>query len=131
MIDLTPDSVLWPLLHGMPQRAQFNESWTTAFREVNETFADNIVPFVENGDTIWIHDYHLLLLPAMLRKRLANRRCVRIGFFLHTPFPSDDSFAILPLREDICDGLLSCDLVGLHVREYVEKLLDSAEKVIP
>ena len=125
------DSVLWPLLHGMPHRAQFNESWISAFQEVNETFADYIVPFVENGDTIWIHDYHLLLLPAMLRKRLANRKRVRIGFFLHTPFPSDDSFAILPLREDICDGLLSCDLVGLHVREYVEKLLDSAEKVIP
>ena len=115
----------------MPHRAQFDESWTSAFQEVNETFADNIVPFVENGDTIWIHDYHLLLLPAILRKRLANRRSVRIGFFLHTPFPSDDSFAILPFRENICDGLLSCVLVGLHVREYGEKLLDSAEKVIP
>lgn len=115
----------------MPHRAQFNESWTSAFQEVNETFADNIVPFVENGDTIWIHDYHLLLLPAMLLKRLANRRCVLIGVFLHTPFPSDGSFDILPLREDMCDGLLSCDVVGLHVREYVEKLLDSAEIVIP
>jgi trehalose 6-phosphate synthase len=115
----------------MPHRAQFNENWISAYREVNEIFADNIVPFVEDGDTIWVHDYHLFLLPAMLRKRLANRRRVRIGFFLHTPFPSDDSFSILPLREDICDGLLSCDLVGLHIREYVDKLLDSAEKVLP
>jgi trehalose 6-phosphate synthase len=115
----------------MPHKAQFNESWAVAYREVNEMFADNIVPFVEDGDIIWVHDYHLLLLPAMLRKRLANRRRVRIGFFLHTPFPSDDSFAVLPLREDICDGLLSCNLAGLHIREYVEKLLDSAAKVLP
>ncbi|KAJ5807769.1 Alpha-alpha-trehalose-phosphate synthase (UDP-forming) [Penicillium riverlandense] len=125
------NSVLWPLLHSMPSKAEFNEGWAIAYREVNEMFADNIVPFVEDGDIIWIHDYHLLLLPAVLRKRLANRRSVRIGFFLHTPFPSDDSFAVLPLREDICDGLLSCNLVGLHVREYVEKLLDSAAKVLP
>lgn len=115
----------------MPYKADFNENWAMAYREVNEMFADNIVPFVEDGDTIWVHDYHLLLLPAILRKRLADRRRVRIGFFLHTPFPSDDSFTVLPLREAICDGLLSCDLVGLHVREYVEKLLDSAEKVLP
>ncbi|KAJ5604802.1 Alpha-alpha-trehalose-phosphate synthase (UDP-forming) [Penicillium lagena] len=125
------NSVLWPLLHGLPSRAEFNESWANAYREVNEVFADNIVPFVEDGDIIWIHDYHLLLLPAVLRKRLEKRRRVRIGFFLHTPFPSDDSFAVLPLREEICDGLLSCNLVGLHVREYVEKLLDSAAKVLP
>lgn len=115
----------------MPDKAEFNESWAIAYREVNEMFADNIVPYVKDGDTIWVQDYHLLLLPAILRKRLANRRSVRIGFFLHTPFPSDDSFDFLPLREDICDGLLSCNLVGLHIREYVEKLLDYAAKVLP
>jgi len=125
------NSVLWPLLHGMPDKAEFNDCWAIAYREVNEMFADYIVPYVEDGDIIWVQDYHLLLLPAILRKRLAKRKNVRIGLFLHTPFPSDDSFAALPLREDICDGLLSCNLVGLHIREYVEKLLDSAAKVLP
>lgn len=115
----------------MPFKAQFNESWTAAYREVNEIFADHIMPLVEDGDLIWVHDYHLLLLPGVLRKSLEKRRNVRVGFFLHTAFPREDSFSILPFREAICDGLLSCDLVGFHVREYVDIFLDSAEKALP
>jgi trehalose-6-phosphate synthase len=125
------DSVLWPLLHNMAFRAQFDESWTEAYREVNEIFAEHILPFVEDGDLIWINDYHLLLLPGILRDRLAAKKGVRIGFFLHTPFPTEDTFSILPFREAICHGLLSSDLVGLHVREYVETFLNAAERVLP
>lgn len=123
--------MLWPLLHGLPFRAQFNDNWCDAYIKVNEIFADTIVPHVEDGDRIWIHDYHLMVLPRLLRDRLQDKKDVRIGFFLHTPFPNEDAFAILPLREKICDGLLSCDLAGLHIREYVEKLLDSAAGVLP
>ena len=97
---------------------------------VNEKFADAIAPYAKDGDSIWVHDYHLLLLPRLLRDRLSHLRNIRIGFFLHTPFPSKDAFAILPLREEICDGLLSCDLVGFHIREYVELFLNSAAEVL-
>jgi len=125
------NSVLWPLLHGLPARAQFDENWNEAYINVNKQFADTIVPYVQDGDRIWIHDYHLLLLPRFLRDRLQGKQNVRIGFFLHTPFPSEDAFAVLPLREGICDGLLSCDLMGFHIREYVDIFLNSAAGLLP
>lgn len=124
------NAVLWPLLHRMPEKAQTDTSWSEAYQEVNEIFADNLIPQLEDGDMVWIHDYHLLLLAGALRKRLRGKK-VRLGFFLHTPFPSEDYFSILPFREAICDGLLSCDVVGFHIREYVEDFLDSAQKVLP
>lgn len=73
------DSVLWPLLHRMPEKVRAEESWPMAYREVNEIFADNIVPMVEDDDLIWVHDYHLLLLPGILRERLAKKKNVKIG----------------------------------------------------
>ena len=124
------DSVLWPLLHRMPEKSQSDVRWDDAYKEVNEMFADYIVPYVGDGDAIWIHDYHLLLLPAVLRKRLQNKKNVKIGLFLHTPFPTEDYFSILPFRELICDGLLSCDLVGFHIDEYAKDFLDSASRVL-
>lgn len=125
------DSVLWPLLHGLPARAQFEETWNDAYVKVNKQFADTIAPYVKDGDRIWIHDYHLLLLPRFLRDQLTGVNNVRIGIFLHTPFPSEDAFAVLPLREGICDGLLSCDVMGLHIREYVDIVLNSASGLLP
>ncbi|KAJ9617989.1 hypothetical protein H2204_013219 [Knufia peltigerae] len=72
------NSVLWPLLHRMPEKVRAEESWPMAYREVNEIFADNIVPMVEDDDLIWVHDYHLLLLPGILRERLAKKKNVKI-----------------------------------------------------
>ena len=123
------NAVLWPLLHRMPEKAQSDASWSEAYQEVNEIFCDNLIPHLEDGDIVWIHDYHLLLLAGCLRNRLRGKK-VKLGFFLHTPFPSEDHFSILPFREAICNGLLSCDVVGFHIREYVEDFLDSAQKVL-
>ncbi|KIX06860.1 alpha,alpha-trehalose-phosphate synthase (UDP-forming) [Rhinocladiella mackenziei CBS 650.93] len=126
------NSVLWPLMHRMPDKvsSDFEDAWATAYREVNEIFADNIVPLVEDGDLIWIHDYHLLLLPGILRDRLHKKKGLRIGFFLHTPFPSEDYFTILPFRESICRSLLLCDVVGFHTDQYARDFLDSARIVL-
>ncbi|KAK5322197.1 hypothetical protein LTR70_003878 [Exophiala xenobiotica] len=115
----------------MPDYSRSHVSWSEAYLEVNELFADTIMPYVQDGDVIWIHDYHLLLLPDALRRRLGNKKDVKIGLFLHTPFPSEDFFSILPFREAICNSLLSCDLAGFHVDEYVQDFLDSAMKVLP
>ena len=114
----------------MPDKARSNAAWSDAYREVNEIFADNIVTHVEDGDMIWIHDYHLLLLGSILRQRLRKKKHVKIGLFVHTPFPSEDYFSILPFREAIWSGVLSCDLVGFHIDEYAKDFLDSAQKVL-
>ncbi|KAK5029296.1 hypothetical protein LTS07_005758 [Exophiala sideris] len=124
------NSVLWPLLHRMPEKVGAEESWSKAYQEVNEIFADNIVPYVEDGDIVWVHDYHLLLLPGILRARLGKKKNLRIGFFLHTPFPTDDFFTILPFREEICRSLLLCDVVGFHTQEYARDFLNSASVVL-
>ncbi|KPI36452.1 Alpha,alpha-trehalose-phosphate synthase [UDP-forming] 1 [Cyphellophora attinorum] len=124
------NSTLWPLLHRLPEKASSKSEWSDAYKEVNETFADVLLPHLEDGDTVWIHDYHLLLLPTALRERLRNKK-VRLGFFLHTPFPSEDYYSILPFREAICNGLFNCDVIGFHVPEYVASFLDSAEKALP
>lgn len=124
------DSVLWPLMHRMPERVVSKESWASAYREVNELFADVILPYVEDRDIIWVHDYHLLLLPGILRQRLSAKKNIRIGFFLHTPFPTEDYFTILPFREDICRSLLLCDVVGFHTNAYARDFLDSARIVL-
>lgn len=114
----------------MPEKSRSDAPWNGAYHKVNEMFADALVPYVEDGDAIRIHDYHLLLLPAVLRKRLRQKKDVKIGLFLHTPFPSEDYFSILPFREAICNGLLSCDLVGFHIDEHAKDFLDSATRVL-
>ncbi|EXJ90236.1 hypothetical protein A1O1_03335 [Capronia coronata CBS 617.96] len=124
------NSVLWPLLHRMPEKVGEDGGWSDAYLEVNEIFADNIVPYVEDGDLIWVHDYHLMLLPGILRERLSKKKDLRIGFFLHTPFPSEDYFTILPFREEICRSLLLCDVIGFHTNEYARNFLDSARTVL-
>ncbi|EXJ59693.1 hypothetical protein A1O7_03839 [Cladophialophora yegresii CBS 114405] len=125
------NSILWPLLHRMPEKAESDENWSNAYQEVNETFADNIVPYVEDNDLIWVHDYHLLLLPGILRERLKKKKGLKIGFFLHTPFPTEDYFTILPFREEICQSLLLCDVIGFHTNQYAKDFLDSARIVLP
>ncbi|KIW20588.1 alpha,alpha-trehalose-phosphate synthase (UDP-forming) [Exophiala spinifera] len=124
------NSVLWPLLHRMPEKVRAGDNWSAAYQHVNEIFADNIVPMVEDDDLIWVHDYHLLLLPGILRERLSKKKNIKIGFFLHTPFPTDDYFTILPLREEICRSLLLCDVVGFHTQEYADDFLNSASLVL-
>jgi len=124
------NSVLWPLMHRMPDKVFSEKSWAAAYQEVNEVFADNILPIVEDGDIIWVHDYHLLLLPGILRQRMTKKRNLRIGFFLHTPFPSEDFFSILPFREAICQSLLSCDVVGFHTNGYAKDFVESACTVL-
>lgn len=110
------NSTLWPLLHGMLERTRFDDTWYEQYRIANERFADAVCEVANEGDTIWIHDYHLFLLPQMIRERL---RGVKIGFFLHTPFPSSEVFRALPRREEMLRGLLGADLLGFHTFNYL------------
>ena len=116
------NGVLWPLFHYLVDRVPVDTLGWEAYREANETFADRVVQFYRPGDLVWVHDYQLMLLPAMLRARLPD---ARIGFFLHIPFPSSEMFRILPWRREVLRGLLGADLIGFHTFAYLRHFLAS------
>jgi trehalose 6-phosphate synthase/phosphatase len=121
------NSTLWPLLHYMTERARFQPEWVSFYRQVNEKFAETILNIAEEGATGWIHDYHLMLLPKMLRER---RPDLKIGFFLHTPFPSSEVFRALPERDELLEGLLGCDLIGFHTYNYLRHFISSLIRIL-
>lgn len=80
---------------------------------------------------IWVHDYHLMLLPAMLREEIGDKKKnVKLGFFLHTPFPSSEIYRILPVRNEILLGVLHCDLIGFHTYDYARHFLSSCSRIL-
>lgn len=110
------NDVLWPLLHYETQHTRFDPTAWESYREVNRLFADAILDVAGPDDLVWIHDFHLFLLPAMLREA---RPGLRIGFFLHVPFPSSEVFRQLPVRREVLESLLQSDLVGFHDYDYL------------
>ncbi|MEY4513227.1 MAG: hypothetical protein RLZZ450_5349 [Pseudomonadota bacterium] len=122
------NAVLWPLFHYRLDKARLDASneWR-AYKAVNERFADAIAAELRPGDTVWVHDYQLMLVPAYLRKRVPD---ARIGFFLHVPWPASDVFRILPTREEILQGVLGADLIGFHTESYRSNFMHSAAKVL-
>ncbi|PLB45526.1 alpha, alpha-trehalose-phosphate synthase 2 [Aspergillus steynii IBT 23096] len=126
------NSILWPLLHYHPGEIVFDEAAWDAYREANGLFAETIANEAREGDLIWVHDYHLMLLPELLRERLRQlgKQNIRIGFFLHTPFPSSEIYRILPVRSELLHGVLQCDLVGFHTYDYARHFLSSCAHIL-
>ena len=112
--------VLWPAFHYLIDRVPVDADGWDAYREVNAVFAEAVIRNYRTGDIIWVHDYQLMLLPAMLRERLPN---ATVGFFLHIPFPSSEVFRVLPWRREILKGLLGADLVGFHTFAYMRHFM--------
>jgi trehalose 6-phosphate synthase/phosphatase len=121
------NGVLWPLFHYDLDRIPLDARDFDVYRAVNEKFADAVTRRVSPGDSIWIHDYQLMLLPALLRERLPD---ARIGYFHHVPFPSSEIFRVLPWRERILEGLLGADLVGFHTHAYARHFASAALRVL-
>ncbi len=119
--------VLWPLFHYLIDRVPIDAAGWEAYRAANERFAEAVVATYQPGDTIWIHDYQLLLVPALLRRALPD---ARIGFFLHIPFPSSEVFRILPWRRELLEGMLGADLVGFHSFSYLRHFMMSLVHVL-
>lgn len=121
------NNVLWPLFHYImpPFDKGVNEcsarQWE-AYKKANELFTDAILQVYEDDDYVWIHDYHLMLVPKMLRD--AKPDC-NIGWFLHTPFPSAEIYRTLPWRQEIIESLLHANLLGFHVYDYLRHFLSS------
>ncbi|CAK7894109.1 alpha,alpha-trehalose-phosphate synthase [UDP-forming] [[Candida] anglica] len=126
------NSILWPLFHYHPGEMNFDENAWAAYIEANRQFATKIAEQVEDNDMVWVHDYHLMLLPQMLREEIGNKKKnIRIGWFLHTPFPSSEIYRILPVRKEILEGVLSCDLIGFHTYDYARHFLSSVSRIVP
>ncbi|OLL22493.1 Alpha,alpha-trehalose-phosphate synthase [UDP-forming] 1 [Neolecta irregularis DAH-3] len=125
------NSILWPLFHYHPGEISFDEPSWEAYTEANRKFAQAVAEIVHDGDLIWVQDYHLMLLPAMLREEIGtSKKNVKIGFFLHTPFPSSEIYRILPVRNEILHGVLYCDLIGFHTYDYARHFLSSCTRIL-
>lgn len=121
------NSVLWPLFHGRLRREEMNRSWWRTYRTVNERFASAVARTAPPNATVWVHDYHLLLVPKLLRVR---RPDVRIGLFLHIPFPPAQLFSMLPWRQEVLSGMLGSDLIGFQVPEDATNFLGTVERLL-
>lgn len=105
------NSTLWPLYHDLIVAPQYDQTWWERYVAVNERFALSVEKQAAHGATVWVQDYQLQLVPGLLRKR---RPDLKVGFFLHIPFPSPDLFRQLPWREEILSSLEACDLIGFQ-----------------
>jgi trehalose 6-phosphate synthase len=105
------NATLWPLYHDVIVPPEFHRDWWEAYVSVNRRFAEAAAEAADDNAVVWVHDYQLQLVPAMLRRL---RPDVRIGFFLHIPFPPTELFAQMPWRRQILDGLMGADLVGFQ-----------------
>lgn len=120
------NKTLWPLFHYFNQFTVYSDKLFQSYQHVNKVFSDNVRRVSRPDDIIWVHDYHLMLLPRLLREITAAST---IGFFLHIPFPSFEVFRLLPWRKQILSGLLGSDLVGFHTYDYVIHFLESVHRL--
>ena len=133
------NDVLWPNFHYVVARtpgeetaagATEQEAWA-AYRAVNEQFAEAVRSILRPGDTVWVHDYHLMLLPSLLRKPGYDAPArLKVGWFLHTPWPSPEVFRTLPMRRQLLEGLLGADVLGFHVYDYARYFLQACTQLL-
>lgn len=121
------NKILWPLFHGFKSFVVYDESYWETYIEVNKLFCEEVSKFVTENSIVWIHDYHLMLLPSMLRELFPE---IMIGFFLHIPFPPPELFMQLPWRKELLEGLLGCDLIGFHIFEYTTNFLRTLSRTL-
>jgi trehalose 6-phosphate synthase len=121
------NATIWPLYHDAVETPVYRRRWRESYREVNARFADAAAEVAAQGATVWVQDYQLQLVPAMLRER---RPDLRIGFFLHIPFPPIELFMQMPQRAEILRGLLGADLVGFQQRLAAQNFVRLARHLL-
>ena len=120
------NSTLWPLLHSMPELMVYDRRSAQCYRQVNQKMTDALAPLLRPHDMLWIHDYHLMAMPAMLRARGVTGP---IGFFLHIPFPSADLLASVPEAGALIRDLVSADLIGFQTANDLENFAEAARRL--
>ncbi|EPR58368.1 trehalose-phosphatase [Toxoplasma gondii GT1] len=124
--------VLWPLFHNVVvldsnTQVPFDSDLWAKYQAVNKLWADAVLRQAHETDMVWVHDYHLLLAPMHITRKV---RRANVGFFLHIPFPSSEIFRCLPCREDILRGMLCADLIGFHLFEYARHFLVACKRLL-
>ncbi|KAG5015466.1 hypothetical protein JHK82_021149 [Glycine max] len=128
------NNILWPLFHylGLPQEDRLATTRTfqsqfDAYKKANQMFADVVNKHYEEGDVVWCHDYHLMFLPKCLKQY--NDK-MKVGWFLHTPFPSSEIHRTLPSRSELLRSVLAADLVGFHTYDYARHFVSACTRIL-
>ncbi|MEU7574063.1 MULTISPECIES: alpha,alpha-trehalose-phosphate synthase (UDP-forming) [unclassified Micromonospora] len=121
------NATLWPLYHDAVEQPEYHRRWWEAYQRVNQRFAEAAAEVAEPSGLVWVQDYHLQLVPGMLR---ALRPDLRIGFFLHVPFPPPELFMQLPRRAELLRGMLGADLIGFQRAQAAHNFAQLAAKVL-
>jgi trehalose 6-phosphate synthase/phosphatase len=121
------NETLWPLFHYFPSYTNYNPEHWESYKKVNEKFAEAILQFAGPEDIVWVHDYQLMLVPGLVRRRIPS---ISIGYFNHIPFPSYEIFRLLPWRSEILSGVLGADVVGFHTYDDVRHFLSAGMRII-
>ncbi|XP_061372911.1 alpha,alpha-trehalose-phosphate synthase [UDP-forming] 1 isoform X2 [Gastrolobium bilobum] len=128
------NNILWPLFHylGLPQEDRLAttrsfQSQFVAYQKANQMFADVVNKHYEEGDVVWCHDYHLMFLPQCLKKYNSK---MKVGWFLHTPFPSSEIHRTLPSRSELLHAVLAADLVGFHTYDYARHFVSACTRIL-
>lgn len=121
------NSMIWPLCHYFYTYIQYESKFWEAYQEVNRLFCEEAVKLIKPGDMVWVQDYQLMLLPAMLREKIEG---ISIGYFHHIPFPSYELFRVLPERAEILKGLMGADLIGFHTHDYMRHFISATYRVL-
>lgn len=121
------NQTIWPLFHYFHQNAIFEEDYWNSYVSVNRKYADKVAELINSGDTVWINDFHLMLLPAYLRERFPE---LSIGYSQYIPFPSFEIFRLIPWRAEILKGLTGADLISFHSYDYEKHFLNCVRRIL-
>lgn len=128
------NNILWPLFHylGLPQEDRLATTRTfqsqfASYKKANQLFADVVYKYYKEGDVVWCHDYHLMFLPQCLKEYNNN---MKVGWFLHTPFPSSEIHRTLPSRSELLKSVLAADLVGFHTYDYARHFVSACTRIL-
>lgn len=121
------NKTIWPLFHYFPNYTEYSDRMWKHYKEVNRLYFNKVRSIMHGEESVWVHDYQLMLLPKMLKDEFPN---AQIGFFLHIPFPSYEIFRLLPWREEMLEGVLGSDLIGFHTYDYTRHFLSSVRRIL-